>query len=98
MTLKSQLMAASREDVLRFLAAVVSELTLAGRYAYGRPDAEQRLAAVNEATHRVVNHLRDLLDPVAILTESRAEGILEVLRFLGPESCARILNRYPLSR
>lgn len=96
MALEDLLVKANRPSILRFLAAAIGELTLAGRYAYGAPDAERLLMRVNEATHRVSGHLRDLCDPDAPLTATRAEGIAEAFALIGEGNLSRVLSHSPL--
>lgn len=88
---------AERPAVLHFIAAAISALTLAGRDAYGAPDAAVALSALNEAVHILSGHARDLADADEPLTMDRANAIVLQLNLLPPPELVRLLAAAPLS-
>jgi hypothetical protein len=90
--LRFRLLAATRPELLVFLAAAISDMTIYGRSHYDSADAADRLRATNEAIHRLVGHLRDLIDLNEPCTESRVGGIAEQLGLLPPTAISRLLK------
>ncbi len=100
MDIKKLLLASERQGALALIAGAINDLTIAGRDAYDRPDAAERLSAVNEAIHRLSGHLRDLCDLDEVLTPSRADGVVEAMALIDHRSRDRLLGwwlqRWPL--
>jgi hypothetical protein len=96
MELEEQLLAAERDNALRFLASAIHAMTLVGRDAYRSSAAEIQLTASNEAIHRLSGHLRDLCDLQEPLTRSRAQGIAEAIGLMSTTDLNRLLAHSPL--
>ncbi len=91
MTITERLAAADRPSVLRFLSAVINELTILARSVYDHPESHARLVETNEAIHRLSGHLRDLSDPQESVTASRAQAAAAELGLLSDTVISRIL-------
>jgi hypothetical protein len=96
MQIAKKLVATERLPAIRFIAAIIHELTVVARGAYDAPNHESEPRAVNEAIHRLSGHLRDLCDSDEVLTASRAEGISEATKLLGYNAMSPILSHSPL--
>ena len=90
-----QLAGAPRQQLIRFLASAINELTVAARAAY-EPSTPAVLKRCNEAIHRLSGHLVALIDADEPMTVSRADGILEQLKALHPTTVSRLLRATPL--
>jgi hypothetical protein len=94
--LRDRLLAAPRDNQLRFLASAINELTVAARSFYDQPDRDEQMKRINEGIHRISGHLRDLMDPEERMTMSRADGVVENAEVLHPNALTRILGHSPL--
>ena len=92
-----ELLYAERSSLLGFLAQAINECTVAARAAYGQPDAEDALGRLNEAVHRLSSHARDLADPDAPMSMSRANAIAADLTILPEARVAWLLETWPLT-
>lgn len=90
--LRIHLFETSRDELLKRLARGLTQLTIRNRAFYDDQYAKSRLVEGNEAIHRLTGHLRDLIDPIEELTESRKDGIIEALALLSPPTLDRIIN------
>jgi hypothetical protein len=88
--LQQRLMTADRSTLLGMLAQVIHELTIRARYFYDRTDALEGMRETNEAIHHVSGHLRDLIDPIEPMTDSRADGIAAASELLPQRAITRI--------
>ena len=82
--------AAQRPELLKLLARTITEMTILGRSYYDEQGCVSHLRQTNEAIHRLAGHLRDLCDPDEAFTESRADGVRNILALLHPSSVSRI--------
>ena len=81
MTISIELAAASRERVLRYLAAAIHGYTVMAR----DPDtSERRKADINNRIHYLAGHLMALTNWAEPLTDSRVSGIAEHVAPLNP--------------
>lgn len=72
--LRTELEAASRQGVLRYLAAAIHSYTVMAR----DPDANDIWKAdINNRIHYLAGHLMALVNPEEQLTDSRLDGITE---------------------
>ena len=79
-----------RSRQLLFLAHFIHWVTIIARDSYSKTSVCERLQFTNEWTHRLVGHLRDLLDDNEALDSWRLTGIKEVAGQISPKMLARI--------
>ena len=79
-----------RSMQLLFLAHFIQWVTIIARDFYGETSECERLQFTNEWTHRLVGHLRDLLDENEAVDAWRLAGIKEIAEKIHPQTLARI--------
>jgi hypothetical protein len=80
-----------RSTLLRFLAQCVQELTILNRSKYDAENVALLLLRGNEAIHRLIGQLRDLIDVNVSLTDSRVAVMVEQIELLSPTAIERVL-------
>ena len=78
---ENQLRAASRQQLLRFLAGSIHGFTIMAREPANSSDDN---AAINERIHRLAGHLTRLLDASAALDDWAVTSIIDDLDHLAP--------------
>lgn len=73
-----------------FLAHFIHWVTIIARDSYGETSECERLQFTNEWTHRLVGHLRDLLDEHEAVDAWRLAGIKEIAEKIHPKTLARM--------
>ena len=79
-----------RSIQLLFLAHFIHWVTVIARDSNGQTSECERLQFTNELTHRLVGHLRDLLDENEVVDAWRLAGIKEIAEKIHPQTLARI--------
>lgn len=88
--LQQRLMTMERTTLLVMLARLIHELTICSRSFYDREDALDGMRETNEAIHSISSHMRALIDPMELITASRADGIAAASEPLTPAALDRI--------
>lgn len=74
--LRAKLSQVERFRLLRYIASGIHGLTIMARDPEGSPEAK---AAINNRIHYLAGHLIGLADPNEPLTESRLNGVIELV-------------------
>ena len=74
--LRAKLSEVERSRLLRYIAAGIHGFTVMARDPDGSPEAK---AAINNRIHYLAGHLMALADPKEPLTQSRLDGVVELV-------------------